>query len=169
MRLMQEQATNTAAEEPELSRTPLAFLSYVNKDDKYANGPPTVVVDSSNHDDYATITNALKAVKAGTRIFVRPGLYKESIVIDKPVEIIGEGERSDIMIAGDGSNAVRFDAENGRIANLTLYCCVAIAKGKLELEDCDISGSGNDCVRIHKGATPLIRRCRIHGGNSYCT
>lgn len=38
MRLMQEQATNTAAEEVEMSRTPLAFLSYVNLDDHHEQG-----------------------------------------------------------------------------------------------------------------------------------
>jgi len=41
MRLMQEQATNTAAEETDLNQKPIAFMSYVNEDDKYANGKIT--------------------------------------------------------------------------------------------------------------------------------
>ncbi|MCI5195810.1 MAG: hypothetical protein D3919_06175 [Candidatus Electrothrix sp. AW5] len=49
------------------------------------NKQSTVIVDQNSRGDYATITEALESVKAGTCILVRPGLYKESIVIDKPV------------------------------------------------------------------------------------
>jgi pectin methylesterase-like acyl-CoA thioesterase len=58
----------------------------------------TVVVDQNNQGDYTTITDALKAVKAGGKILIRPGVYKEGIVIDKQVEIIGDGKRDDIVI-----------------------------------------------------------------------
>ncbi|CAK8711012.1 hypothetical protein LDFHOB_00120 [Candidatus Electronema aureum] len=39
----------------------------------------TVVVDAQKQGDYTTITDALKAVKAGDKILVRPGVYKEGI------------------------------------------------------------------------------------------
>jgi hypothetical protein len=32
-----------------------------------------------------------KAARPGDRILVRPGLYQEGLMIDKPLEIIGEG------------------------------------------------------------------------------
>ena len=41
IRLMQEQATNTAAEEVEMSQTPIAFLSYVNLNDQHDYGDLT--------------------------------------------------------------------------------------------------------------------------------
>ncbi|WP_417913625.1 right-handed parallel beta-helix repeat-containing protein [Candidatus Electronema sp. JM] len=131
--------------------------------------PSTVVVDASNRGDYATITDALKAVKAGARILVRPGLYQEGIVINKSVEIIGIGERSDIVIESSGKNAVFFKANNGRIANLTLrhigsedWYSVEIAQGRPSLENCDISSQGLSCVAIHSGADPHLHRNRIH-------
>ncbi|MCW5206388.1 right-handed parallel beta-helix repeat-containing protein [Desulfobulbus sp. F5] len=134
--------------------------------------PPTVVVDQRGNGDYTTITEALKAVKAGTRILVRPGLYKEGIVIDKPVEIIGDGERSEIVIQSDGKAVVLFKADNGRIANLTLRqtdeeyaCAVELANGRLELEECDISNQGLVCVAIYDYADPRLRRNRIHDGS----
>lgn len=124
-------------------------------------GSPTVVVDQHGQGDYATITEALEAVKAGTRILVRPGVYEEGIVIDKFVEIRGDGERKDIVIEASGKATVLFQANNGRIANLTLrqavgskWYAVDIAQGRLELKDCDISSKDFSCVAIHSGADP---------------
>ncbi|WP_417909509.1 right-handed parallel beta-helix repeat-containing protein [Candidatus Electronema sp. PJ] len=135
--------------------------------------PPTVFVDAMHRGDYVTITEALKAVKPGTRILVRPGLYKEGIVIDKPVEIIGTGERNDIVIEASGKATVLFKANMGRLANLTLrqavggkYFAVDISQGRLDLEDCDISSQGWACVLIHSGADPRLRRNRIYDGKS---
>lgn len=54
--------------------------------------PPTRVVDALHRGDHSSLTDALGAAKPGDRILVRPGLYREGIVIDKPVEIIGDGE-----------------------------------------------------------------------------
>lgn len=133
--------------------------------------PPTVVVDAWHRGDYATITEAIKAVKPGTRILVRPGFYREGIVIDKTVEIIGDGERDDIVIEASGKPAVLFKTGNGRVANLTLrhagggeWGGVDIASGRLDLEDCDISSQDWACVAIHDGADPRLRRNRIHDG-----
>ncbi len=133
--------------------------------------PPTVVVDAWHRGDYATITQAIKAVKPGTRILVRPGLYRESIVIDKTVEILGDGNKDDIVIEAFDKDTVYFQADNGKVANLTLrqhsrtWNCVNIAQGRLELEDCDISSQRSSCVGIYSGADSCLRRNRIHDGN----
>ncbi len=136
--------------------------------------PPTVIVDQNRLGDYATITEALEAVKAGTRILVRPGLYKESIVIDKTVSIIGDGDRNDIVIESFGKSAVLFEANTGRLVNLTLRQAgsegwhggygVDIAQGRLIMEDCDISSQSESCVIIRSFDDPRLRRCRIHDG-----
>lgn len=125
--------------------------------------PPTLVIDPLYRCDYATITAALKAAEPGTRILVRPGLYKESIVIDKPVEIIGDGERSEIIIQLVGNPAILSKTDIGRVANLTLND-IRIEQGRLEIEDCDISSKGNICVQILNDADPILRRCHIHDG-----
>jgi len=132
---------------------------------------PTLVVDALHRGDYPTLTAALQAAKPGTRILVRPGLYKEGVVVDKPVEIVGDGDRADIVIEASGKTAVLFQAGMGRIANVTLrqvgggqYFCVDIAQGRLDLEGCDITGQSLSCVAIRGGADPRLRRNRIHHG-----
>ena len=53
--------------------------------------PPTHVVDAYERGDYATIGAAIAAAGPGDRILVRPGLYQEGLVIDKPLEVLGDG------------------------------------------------------------------------------
>jgi F-box protein 11 len=134
--------------------------------------PPTLIVDSFHRGDFPTVTEAIAKANAGDRILVRPGLYQEGLVIDKPLEIIGDGELGDVVIQTTGANAVLFKTAMGRISNLSLrqmgggeWFCVNIAQGRLELEGCDIISQSLTCVGIHDGADPRLRRNRIHGGN----
>jgi F-box protein 11 len=134
-------------------------------------GPLTVIVDAMCRGDYTTITEALKEAVPGSRIFVRPGLYREGIVIDKPVEIIGDGDRDKIVVEASGEDTICFIADMGRVSNLTLRQSgddkrygVNIIKGRLELEDCDISSQNFTCVAIHGTANPILRCNRIHDG-----
>ncbi|WP_417916038.1 right-handed parallel beta-helix repeat-containing protein [Candidatus Electronema sp. JC] len=144
--------------------------------------PHTIIVDQKGRGDYATITDAIKAAKSGTRILVRPGLYKEAIVIDKPVEIEGDGDRNDIVIESFYKHVgVLFRADNGKITNLTIRqngiedwvisrhgkSCIDISQGKLKLDDCVISGKGMRCVLIHGSATPCLCRNRILDAPTY--
>jgi parallel beta-helix repeat protein len=133
--------------------------------------PPTLVVDALHRGHHSTLTDALKAASPGDRILVRAGLYREGIVIDKPVEIIGDGELGDVVIEARGEKAVLFQANMGRIANLAVrqaegdkYFCIEIAQGRLDLEGCDITSQSLACVAIHGGADPRLRRNRIHDG-----
>jgi len=134
--------------------------------------PPTRVVDPMHRGDHPTITDAINAASPGDRILVRPGLYEEGLVIDKPLEIIGEGDRAEVVVEALGKNVILFKTTMGRVANLTLrqagggnWFGVNIAQGRLELEDCDITSRGLSCVAIHGGADPRLRRNCIHHGN----
>jgi parallel beta-helix repeat protein len=134
--------------------------------------PPTIVVDAMHRGHHSTLTAALEAAKPGDRVLVRPGTYREGVVIDKPVEIIGDGEVDDIVIEATGRNTILFKASMGRIANLTLrqagggsWFCVNIAQGRLDMEGCNISSKSLSCVAVHSGADPRVRRNHIHDGN----
>jgi parallel beta-helix repeat protein len=135
------------------------------------NEPPTHIVDAFYRGDHATITAALKAARPGDRILVRPGLYRESLVIDKPIEIIGDGELDDVIIEGVKGAAITFQTSIGRIANLAFrqtgdrqYYCIDITQGRLDLEGCDITSQALACVTIRNGADPRLRRNRIRDG-----
>ncbi|MCX6830124.1 MAG: right-handed parallel beta-helix repeat-containing protein [candidate division Zixibacteria bacterium] len=131
--------------------------------------PPTLIVDAFHRGDHLTLGDALKAAKPGDRILVRPGLYKEGVTIDKPVEIIGDGALGEVVIEAKGKDTVVFMANMGRVANLTLrqvgggdWYCIDITQGRLDLEGCDITSQSRSCVKIHGGADPRLCRNQIH-------
>jgi len=137
------------------------------------NEPRTRIVDAFHRGDHPTLTDALKAADPGDRILIRPGLYREGVVVDKPVEIIGDGEPGEVVIEANGSDTILFQANIARITNLTLrqtggeeWYCVNIAQGRLDLEGCDITSQSLACVAIHDGADPRLRRSRIHDGKT---
>jgi parallel beta-helix repeat protein len=134
--------------------------------------PTTIVVDQMAGGGYVTISKAITAARPGTLIRVRPGHYREGLIIDKPLEIVGDGDRGDVIVEAIGADVALFKTTMGRIANLTLrqvgggeWCAVDIVQGRLELEDCDITSRTLACIAIHAGADARIRRNLIHDGN----
>ncbi len=149
-----------------------------------------IIVDQTQHGDYATISEAIRAANPGDKILVRPGLYQEGLIIDKPLEIVGEGERHEIVVQAAGKDAILFKTTSGRVVNVTIRQMgeevftiggneyyinrrmmgggdlygVDIAQGRIILEDCDISSQSAACVAIHGGADPRLRCNVIHDG-----
>ena len=133
------------------------------------NEPPTLSVDPWGQGDHTTIGAAIEAALPGTRLLVRSGLYEEGLLIDKPLEIVGQGPLQDVIVRARASSALVFKANIGRVTNLTLqqagdgnYYGVEIAQGRLELEDCDITSESRSGVSVNGGADPRIRRNAIH-------
>jgi parallel beta-helix repeat protein len=142
---------------------------------KKGSQPSALVVSSLGGGDYKTIGEAIVKARPGMRILVRPGFYTESLTIDKPLEIIGDGPMEGILIESTDASCLQMETDYAVVRGLTLrgqaarqgnmYFGVYIPKGRLVLEDCDISSDSLAGVGIH-GATahPIIRRCKIHDG-----
>jgi parallel beta-helix repeat protein len=146
-------------------------LKIRKKNSKYGPTHRDIVVDQING-GYATISEAIRAANPGDKILVRPGLYQEGLVVDKPLEIVGDGKRNTVKVHAFKKNALVFNASLGRVANLTLrqigsngnWHGVDIVQGKLTLENCDISSQTGACVAIRGEANPHLRRNKIHDG-----
>ncbi len=137
---------------------------------------PVVVVGDTARAQYRSVARAVAEAAAGVRILVLPGTYHEGVVIDKPLEIIGEGQDpGSVIIHVRGSDAVVFATTLGRIANLTIhqvagegdYFAVDIAQGRLDLEDCDIVSKSLSGVLVRGGADPRLRRNIIHDADNH--
>ena len=163
-------ARNQAPDPSPRQTEPAAGLDENMVEVEVASGPPTRIVDPMGRADHITIEEAIKEAASGDRILVRPGLYQEALVIDKPLEIIGDGDLEDIVVQAVGANAVLFKTTMGRVANLTLrqlnggeWFCVNAVQGRLFLEDCDITSRSLACVAISGGADPRLRRYQRRG------
>ena len=134
--------------------------------------PPKHVVDPYPHrGDFTSVGQAIAAAEAGDLILVRPGLYEESLLVDKPLDIVGDGAKEDIEIRGKNGPVLEFRTNIGLVTNLKLSQAdgegsygVMIQQGRLNLEGCDISSRGGSCVYIEDGADPRIRHNTIHAG-----
>lgn len=120
---------------------------------------------------FTTISEAVARAPGGARILIAAGHYRESVTIDKPLELIGEGPIEDIIIETETTDTLIFDTNIGVVRGLTLRqrqkdpqdFCVWVKQGRLELEDCDLSSTGLNCLAVMSNADPRVRRNVIHG------
>ncbi len=142
---------------------------------------PMVTVSPKDQGDYRTISDAIANVKPGTHIVIYPGVYKESIILDKPVFLSGEGPLDQVVIESRGATTLLMRTDYARLRNITFRARVTTTKenrerdqrphivavdvpqGRLVMEECDISCESVACVAIHGESTsPLFWRCKIH-------
>jgi parallel beta-helix repeat protein len=124
---------------------------------------------------FKKIASALAHAKPGDRVVVKPGVYKESLLIDKRIELVGEGSRSSIILMTKRSHVIAFRADGGRIANLTIEqhgapkhysSAVSIERGSPSLEECTLTSESGPCVAIGEDASPSLRGNTIRNGHS---
>ena len=132
-----------------------------------SQAPPLKNVLIVGRNGYITINKALQAASDQTIIKVMPGIYRESLVLNKSITIIGIGKVEEIVIIGS-KNSTILSTKNARLENVTLKnessesACVQILSGKIQIEKCDISG-GKNCIVIQNSQTkPVLRDNRIH-------
>lgn len=122
--------------------------------------------------DYDNITDAIKGASADARdrIFLAPGIYKEALVLDKPVDIVGEGPVGAVTIEGSSANTILSTASSGLIANVSLkqsghWFCVDVEKGSLQIKGCEITNSSLSAIKVGKEGSPIISGNKIHDTN----
>jgi len=77
---------------------------------------PTLVVDPfPGRGDHSTISAAIDAAPAGARILIRPGRYRESLRLSKPLELIGDGDRERIVVTTAEGDTLHCDASMARV------------------------------------------------------
>lgn len=126
--------------------------------------------------DFTSINNAIRHAPEGARLLVRPGIYTEGFVLDKRLDIVGDGALDEIVVRAATSSVIVSHADTGTIRNLTLrgqsraggahgdgFFAIDITGGRVLIEACDISSDSLSCIAIHNPqAEPVIRDCRIH-------
>lgn len=166
---------NATSPPTSVASTPLPPTPILSNLPKLTLTAPTLVVAKFGSANYQSISEAIKSAHPGTRILVRPGFYEESLIIDKPVEILGDGSASDITIVSKGASCIRMQTDNAVVRGFSLrgevdetgkkHSTIKILQGCLIVQDCDITSDSGSCISIHGTTTnPVIQRCKIHDG-----
>ncbi len=120
--------------------------------------------------DYSTITEALKNAEKNDRVFVSKGIYQESLLIPKGVDLVGEG-RSDTIIecpANIGAViSVDPSSDEVRVSSLTLrhtglvndeerFPIVAVDGGDLEADNLLVTRASGHGIAVINGGKARI-------------
>ena len=71
----------------------------------------TIIVDANGNGDHTTIQNAIYAAKTGDTIKVWEGTYQENIVVDIPIDLVGNGSGVTTIDAGGEGDVVQITAD----------------------------------------------------------
>lgn len=127
-------------------------------------------------DEYPTIQAAIDAAKAGEDILVQPGTYREHLIVDKPVNLIGAGRPRPVIDGGskEGDEAAVFvcyldNTAQGRIQGFKVTGGgtgqyghgIQILNSSPEIVDNEITGNQHVGVGIH-GQYKFTKDTRIH-------
>ncbi|MCL1907946.1 MAG: protein kinase [Holophagaceae bacterium] len=129
-----------------------------------------VVVGRGGQATCLSLRVALRQAASGAQIRVQPGIYKESIVLDKDVTIIGDGDPSKVVIESNGPPAVRVQSGHPILKDLTLKATeeqidslVDAVDGQITLKSCLLVTLGNCAVNVEYGAEITMHDCVITG------
>ena len=133
------------------------------------------VVSAKGDGDYQSLAQAVAQAKPGMRIRVKPGVYSEPLILDKAVEIVGDGPVAEIILEAKDADAVQIKADGVVLRDVSLRVHTAdkgadvyplhVAQGRPRIENCDIRSESAGCVAIRgPEAQPILRGCTIHDG-----
>ncbi|MCU1290024.1 MAG: serine/threonine protein kinase [Acidobacteria bacterium] len=139
----------------------------------FVNG--SVIVSPDGKGDFTKIGEAIANVGENTRLIIRPGIYAESLIINKNIEIAGDAQSGDVVIVGTKASCLQMQTGKAIVRDLILqgrgarngkaFFSVDIPGGELILENCDVTSDSLSCVAVHgSSANPSIKNCRIHDG-----
>ncbi|KAL6040557.1 Sulfur metabolite repression control protein, partial [Balamuthia mandrillaris] len=124
---------------------------------------------SNNYSSSSGNGNNKEELELMDTLILAKGVYEESITINKPLRIVGDGNCEDVVIRAKSRSALSFRTEKGKVQNIKIeqvgtgkHSAIHINQGALVVKDCDISSDGLACIAVSNKATPIIRRNRIH-------
>ncbi|WP_124727136.1 right-handed parallel beta-helix repeat-containing protein [Staphylospora marina] len=120
---------------------------------------------------YRSISQAIRDAVNGTVIEVEPGVYREELIIDRHVELVGVGEPGSVTVLGKRHAVVEMATGYAVLRNLTLkhsgpsrFPVILIPRGALVVEDCRIQGGNGPAVALFgRDAEPVFRRTALSG------
>jgi hypothetical protein len=137
-----------------------------------------LTVSQDGRAGFTSISAAVRAAKNGAAIVVRPGIYHESVVIDKDITLTGEGVMQSIVLESPAGPCISLKGGvAATVGSLTLRTAaetadpsvplISITDGRLKLDKCDLSSGVRNRLVVAAGAKASLNviESRIHDGS----
>ncbi len=128
-----------------------------------------VILDARGGGDFTSLEEAVRKAPVGSQVLVRPGLYRGSLVLDRSLEIVGDGPRDNIIIESEAGSCLSVRAGETTIRSLTLRGSgqrrptVEVVSGRLNLENCAVSSETSVCLSATSSSARLaLKGCLLH-------
>lgn len=139
--------------------------------------PQILIVSQTERgkDYYPSIATALQAARPHAQILVKPGIYPEQLLIEKPVEIIGMGSHQEIIIECSAP-CVHIKAEAVVLEGITLEgryesesnrnsAALEITQGQVAVYHCDVTSQTQCCIAmLGEKVYAVLEQCHVHDG-----
>jgi pectin methylesterase-like acyl-CoA thioesterase len=119
-------------------------------------------VSASEPDCFRTINDAIAAAADGDVISVRPGVYRESVVIEREITLSGAGTAGEVRIQAAREPALRLAAEHAAVSGIVLdhrdgEAAIDLSAGILRLDECTVEAESGVAVAVRGGAELFAR------------
>jgi Right handed beta helix region/ATPase family associated with various cellular activities (AAA)/AAA lid domain len=127
-------------------------------------GPPQRV-GARGWGSHRTIGSAIRAAADGGLVTIAPGVYPESVALDRDVTIVADTERGPVELVCPDGPALMVRAGVATVRGLAIRggqphtAAVTVSGGALTLHDCDVSGGR---LAVAGWAVVELVSCRLH-------
>ena len=110
---------------------------------------------------------ALRNARPGSQILLLPGHYRESVVVDKEVTILAQGDPAEVVLEGIAGPALTLQVPGVTLRGFTLRApageaAFLSAGGSGQVEGCTLEGA-ECCADLRSGASVQFLDCRMRG------
>lgn len=113
--------------------------------------------------EFRTINDALQAAKDGATVVVQPGVYRESLVLSRPVTLkAAESDSGEVVIESTDGTCIKMQTTEAALRGIKIRSAAAASGktgfeldcpgGTLTLESCDITSDTLGCVIVYNAA-----------------
>ncbi|MGE0736143.1 MAG: right-handed parallel beta-helix repeat-containing protein [Alphaproteobacteria bacterium] len=128
------------------------------------------IVDPAGKGNSTTIADAILRAPPKSRIAIKPGVYREPLVIGKELHIGSDAQSNAVPIIEVNTEAcVQYNAPDGSLKNISFRRtgvgntpCINATAGALLLEQVEIVNSNGPGLQAMPGSRPKIVKSRIH-------
>ena len=138
------------------------------KPDRTPESKAVLVVGRGGTGKILSLRVALRNAAPGAVIQVQAGCYRESVVVDKDVQIIGTGTAAETIVDGGKEAALVIRAPGVIVRGISFRtdrdgsgACVEMAQGSHLLEGCRFEGGVDACVQVGSQARVQFKDCEV--------